>query len=314
MPYQPWCLDATCRAESALAEISPGGLVLWRQLHRWLVGRPGDPVPPRGDIRVLTRTRIQSTRSQPPGVTDLLDALLVLAAVEADDEPRDAPILALWRPFIESTIAGDEGRHPLLDHWFIEPRGPILTKVLASMRTYIRIGLYYWERCGIPRRWMVEAKGIPRARLARYLLTQFGGFGPAWSTHLPELPPNRHLTREDFIATHLEMAAVMRRTPEILGIVSASWYYDPALEEVSPHLSFAGEVVREGGGILFEVRPDESTVESALARSAERRVAAKEGRYRPKRFARVWGRSAFLAWAERQPGWQMSLALEGIAS
>jgi hypothetical protein len=182
------------------------------------------------------------------------------------------------------------------------------------MRNYLRVGLYWWERTGIPRRWMLEAGGISRIRLGRYLLTQFGGFRPVWSSHLPVLPPHRHLTRDDFVATHLEMAVLVRRMPEILGIASASWYYDPAIEEVSPNLAFAGDIVREGGGMIFEMKPDESTVESALASSAHRRAAVELGRYRPRRFARVWGRRAFLAWAVSQPGWQMSLALTGEAS
>jgi len=314
MPDSSWSRDAASRAESALARLSPGGLVLWRQLRRWLVGVPSDPLPSRADPRVLTRMRVRTTRTQPLGVADLIDVLLVLAAVAADNDPLDAPIVDLWRSYIEGTIAGEERRHPLLEHWFMDPHGRILAKVVSSMRNYLRVGLYWWERSGIPRRWMLEAKGVSRARLARYLLTQFGGFRPAWSSHLPALPPNRHLTRDDFVASHVEMATLIRRTPEILGIASASWYYDPAIEDVSPHLAFAGEIVREGGGMIFEVKPDESTIESALASSADRRSFAKAGRYRPRLYARVWGRRAFLEWAARQQGWQMSMVLGGEAS
>jgi hypothetical protein len=313
VPDSTWNNEAGARAETALAALSPEGLLLWRHLRRWLLGAPGDPLPSRADPRILTQTRIRATRTLPRGAAELIDVLLVLAALGADRDGRDASIHEIWRSFADATLAGEERRHPLLVHPDLQPSGRYLGRVLASMRSYLRIGLYWWERSGVPRRWLVEAKGISRARLASYLFTQVGGFKPVWSSHLPALPPNRHLTQEDFVASHLGIAVLMLHTTEVLGIASASWYYDPAIEEVTPHLAFAARIVRENGGILFEVRPDESTVEGSLGRSADRRRAAEEGRYRPRHFARIWGRAPFLAWAERQPGWQASLALAGEA-
>jgi hypothetical protein len=253
--------------------------------------------------------RVWATRHYPRGASDLIDALLLISAFETDDDPRDVSLADRCRPYVEAVVDGRDWPNPILEQPGFAPRGPHLAKVASSMAGYLRIGLYWWERTAIPRRWLLEAREISRARLAGYVLTQLGGFGPIWSSHLPVLGPHRHLTEIDFVESHLGIAAAIRRAPDVLGIASGSWYYDPALERVSPRLAFASRIVRENGGVVFEVRRDQATAQSALAASATRRRAAVEGRYRPRQFARLWGRRPFLAWAERQAGRQIPMNL-----
>ena len=307
MRDKSWMGDVSGRAEAALAVLSPEGHLLWKQLRRWLLGAPGDPLPPRADPRVLTATRIRATRTLPNGTADLLDVLLFLAALDDGEEPNHETFAELWRPYAEAVLEGGEHRHPLIEHAGVAPVSRPLSSVVTSLRAYFRVGLYWWERSGIPRRWLLQARGASRARLARYVLTRFGGFRPVWSNHLPVLPPGTRFTEEAFIHAHIEIARLMRGAPEVRGLVSASWYYDPALSDFSPHLAFLPRIIGENGGMLIEVPMDRATREHALGRSRTRREAAEQGRYQVRNYARFWGRGPFLAWAEQQQGWQLSM-------
>jgi hypothetical protein len=252
---------------------------------------------------------VRATRSLPLGAVDLLDVLLFLHAIDAEPELRRDDHLDLWRPYVEAVLSGTEGSNPTLAGDRIPASGRGLAAHLASLRAYFRVGVYWWERTGIPRRWIVQAEGASRLRLARYVLTQLGGFRPVWWSHLPQLPAGRHLTPDAFLHAHVEVARRLQHAPEIRGIASASWYYDPALHVVSPHLGFLRDTVAQNGGLLFEVPRDSMTREHALATSRARRGAAASGLYEPRNFARVWGRSPFLAWSERQEGWQLSMTI-----
>jgi len=309
MPDHEWIARARARAGEALHAISPDAAILARQLRRWLLGAPGDPLQGPRDPRVLTKTRIRATRTLPHGAAELIDALLFLHALDAEPEPRRDDLIDAWHPYIEAVLAGREAPNPTIEHARIPVRGRALSAVIASMRRYFRIGLYWWEETGIPRRWMLEARGSSRLRLARYVLTRLGGFKPIWSTHLPQLPSGTHLTEAAFRHAHLEAARLLEHAPEIRGIASASWYYDPAMEDVSPHMAFARRIVVEHGGLTFEVPLQPATRDQALAASRARRSAAERGLYQPRNIARVWGRDPFLAWAKRQEGWQLPLAI-----
>lgn len=309
MPDDRWIRTARDEATKALAALSPTGAQLERQVRRWLLGAPADPLRPRRDPRVLTRTRVRATRTLPHGASELLDVLIFLHAVDAESEPYRDDLLDAWRPYVDAILGGDEARNPTLEHPAIPVRGRGLSAVVASMKGFFRVGLYWWEQTGIPRRWLIQARGTQRARLARYVLTRVGGFKPIWSNHLPQLPPGRHFTEDAFLHAHLEAARLLRHAPAIIGIASASWYYDPSLEEISPHLAFLHRTVAANGGILFEIPAEPYTREHALSGSRARRAAEAAGRYTPRNFARIWGREMFLSWAERQQGWQIPLAI-----
>lgn len=309
MPDDRWIRTARDEATKALIALSAEGAVLERQLLRWLLGTPADrPRPPR-DHRVLTRTRVRATRTLPHGTSELIDVLLFLHALDAEPEFRRDDLLDAWMPYVAAVLSGEEAHNPTLEHPSIPVRGRALAAVVESMKRFFRIGFYWWEQTGIPRRWLIQAPGAQRARLARYVLSSVGGFRPIWSNHLPQLPPGKHFTEDAFLHAHLEAAHLLQHAPGILGIASASWYYDPALEEFSPHLGFLHRTVAANGGILFPIPEEPYTREHALAGSRSRRAAAESGRYVPRNFARIWGRRAFLAWAERQGGWQLPLAI-----
>ena len=268
-------------------------------------GRPNDPAL----IAALTRERIAATRALSGEAVDAIDALLVARSLEAATEPERGPLVRAWLPYLAAAVRGEFAPNPAVHDPRMEPHAPLLRPLVASMRAYFRAGLYWCERTGIPRRWIVQARGRHRIRFAQYVAIRLRGFKPVWQTHVRKQPPGVHLTEEAFVRSHLEIARALKRHPEIRGIASSSWYYDPEIGALSPHLAFIRNLLAENGCFVFEIPCDEAMRENALFASRARQRAAAEGAYRPRAFARLWSRDAFLRWAERQSGWQLEIAI-----
>lgn len=272
----------------------------------------GAPQGTRNDqtvIAAVTRERIAATRDLSGDTVDAIDALLVARSLEAATEPERGRLLHAWLPYLAAAVRGEFAPNPAVHDPRMEPHAPLLRPLVASMRAYFRAGLYWCERTGIPRRWIVQAHGRHRIRLAQYVAIRLRGFKPVWQTHVRKQPPGVHLTEEVFVRSHLEIARALKRHTEIRGIASSSWFYDPEIGAVSPHLAYIRDLLATNGCFVFEIPCDEAMRENALYASRARQRANAEGVYRPRGFARLWSRDAFLRWAERQSGWQLELAV-----
>ena len=260
-------------------------------------------------VAALTRDRVAATRAVSAEAAEMIDALLVTRSLDGTPGPERGRLLRAWLPYLTAAARGEFAPNPAVHDPGMRPCSPLLRPLFASMRDYFRVGLFWCERTGIPRRWIVQARGRQRIRLAQYVAMRLGGFKPVWQTHMPKQPPNVHLTEETFTSSHLEIARALKRHPEILGIASSSWFYDPEIGAVSPRLSFIHDLLAENGCFVFEIPCDEAMRESALYASRGRQQAAADGSYRPRTFARLWSRDALLRWAERQSGWQLEIAI-----
>lgn len=260
-------------------------------------------------VNSLTRERIDATRVLSGETADAIDALLVARSLQETGGSEGERLLRAWLPYLSAVATGHFAPNPALLDPQMDRRSLDLRPLLASMRDYFRVGAFWCERNGIPRRWIVQVAGGQRIRLAQYVAVRLGGFKPIWQTHLPKQPLGVHLTRELFVRSHLEIARALRRQEHIRGIASSSWYYDPEIAAVSPNLSFIREILAPNGCFVFEIPCDEPMHQNAIYASRERQQAVAEGRYKPRAFARLWSRDAFLRWAESQPGWQLELAI-----
>ena len=260
-------------------------------------------------VAAVTRERIAATRDLSSETVDAIDALLVARSLEGATEPERGRLLHTWLPYLTAAVRGEFAPNPAVHDPQMAPHAPLLHPLAASMSAYFRTGLYWCERTGIPRRWIALARGRHRIRLAQYVGIRLGGFKPVWQTHVRKQPPGVHLTVETFVRSHLEIARALKRHPEIRGIASSSWFYDPEIGAVSPRLAFIRPLLEANGCFVFEIPCDEAMRENALYGSSARRQASAAGTYRPRAFARLWSRDAFLRWAERQPGWQLEIAI-----
>lgn len=129
-------------------------------------------------------------------------------------------------------------------------------------------------------------------RLGRLILRSGGNRG--WyqiHTHLSELT---HFNPEGWDRCYQRIAEMLRLNPSCKGMWGASWFYDPALDDVSPNLSYLREPLNAGAQ-LFYSHPDLHG--GALARSKTRQALHAEGKYDPRAFALIWPREQMLRWA-----------------
>lgn len=170
---------------------------------------------------------------------------------------------------------------------------------IASMRLYVAGSNVVDYRCGIPRS-IVFRDGPGKALANLRVMMRFGGFRPWFQGHLHTLRPNalNEEARNDFYRGCVELYALH---PKCLGMFCSSWYYDPALDEISPRLSYLITIPLAGGAHLFHVQDGREAIGNAIAKSPTRRKLYEQGRYLPKTYMIVWGRDKQIEWARTHP-------------
>lgn len=150
--------------------------------------------------------------------------------------------------------------------------------------------------------------GVPRSLLIKGGLIQAGrfikaiafcrGLKPFIELHMhpkyvAEFNPEGWLRTYDNLADFLEM------NPSMRGVQSTSWFLDPVLEKVSPHLAYLRQVPERCGATFLYAGYDDRKYSGAFATSQTRRTLHAEGNYSPRLFTRIWPRQNLL-----QRSWQ----------
>lgn len=131
---------------------------------------------------------------------------------------------------------------------------------------------------------------------AEFLLRHGGAHRHYYQIHT-HLLETEDFNPEGWDACYLRIADMLAINPEVRGMWGGSWFYDPALADISPNLSYLRERPLSSGAALYF---SEVSIESgALAKSQTRKTFYEEGRYLPKSYALIWPRAAMLNWAER---------------
>lgn len=164
----------------------------------------------------------------------------------------------------------------------------------------IPVGAEYAEGgAGIPRRILFAGGAVQLFRVLWLVTARCRGWRPFFALHAHTLALE-DFNPEGWQATHQRLAELLALNPGVKGWLSASWFLDPALEKISPHLGYLREVPMAGGAELLFVCRHPNGSSGALSRSAERRRLFAEGQYVPATYMRVWPRQAAIAWGRRQ--------------
>ncbi len=127
------------------------------------------------------------------------------------------------------------------------------------------------------------------------------GFRPFFETHFDR----RLIDAFDaagYVRLYRRLAGLMAREPAIRGVISSSWWHDPALARISPELDFIDREPLNAGARLFRVGEDSTATADATRFAPDRSALYKRGEYKPQVWMLVWARRDLLAWADRQPG------------
>ena len=170
---------------------------------------------------------------------------------------------------------------------------------IVSLRLYVAGAELVDYRCGIPRS-IVLRQGAGKIVPSIALMLRLGGFKPYFQSHLHafNLAAFNEGGRNDLYRCCAELYALH---PECLGMFGSSWFYDPALDQVSPRLSYLRKVPLEGGAHLFYVHDGREAINNAIAKSATRRKLYEQGKYMPRMYTLIWGRKKQIEWARAHP-------------
>lgn len=131
-------------------------------------------------------------------------------------------------------------------------------------------------------------------------LKRFAAAGPA-SPWLQIHTDSRRLGEfheAGWIACYGRIAELLALNPQYAGLVGQSWFYDPAVAEISPRLAYLQAEPLAHGAVRVRLGAGPLDVERATATSETRRRLYEAGRYRPRCWAIFWPRKALIAWAE----------------
>lgn len=120
-----------------------------------------------------------------------------------------------------------------------------------------------------------------------------GGY-PFYShhTHLSEL---KEFNPKGYREMNINLAEMLKLNPDIIGIHCGSWLYDPALETISPELSYLRRLPQDNGALVLFYTIDVNA--GALAKSKHRKNLYEQKKYLPKSYHIIWLRKDVLKWA-----------------
>lgn len=167
---------------------------------------------------------------------------------------------------------------------------------------FIPIGAEFVEPdATVPRR-PLFATGMSSAVSAAWLmLVRAGGFRPFFCLHAHPLALH-DFNPEGWRDSYHRLADLLAANPRVRGVTSASWFLDPNLPAISPHLAYLRDVPEQAGAKFFFSAFDSHGESGALAKSATRRVLFEQARYLPAVYLRVWLRGDVLAWSRANQG------------
>lgn len=97
--------------------------------------------------------------------------------------------------------------------------------------------------------------------------------------------------------SYLRVAELLSKRPDHRGLTGTSWYFDPQVTLISPHLSYLRNSLLERGAAFMRHTTGPEHVERATATSRTRSRLYREGKYIPVCYSLIWPRSELLAWA-----------------
>jgi hypothetical protein len=149
----------------------------------------------------------------------------------------------------------------------------------------------WWPYAGL------AARNVLRAGIGALvtLMARCGGRRPFFEGHTHD-PVAKAYWNEAGWGEALRLAALaLPAFPQARGVCGTAWFYDPAILEITPRLSFAQNLQVGKGAFRIRIGSNEAAIRNATATSADRRTRYDEGSYVPTDYALIWSRRALTA-------------------
>jgi hypothetical protein len=145
---------------------------------------------------------------------------------------------------------------------------------------------------GIPRSLLLRGGWEQAAKFMR-VIAFCRGTKPFLELHMHPRDTNA-FNPEGWLATYDNLADFLEVNPSLLGVQSTSWFLDPALEQISPHLAYLRQVPERCGATILYAGDDTGKNSGAFATSLTRRDLYAAGHYHPRLFTRIWPRQKLI--------------------
>ena len=89
-------------------------------------------------------------------------------------------------------------------------------------------------------------------------------------------------------------AQILKVKKEVKGVFGATWFYDPAIERISPELYYIRKLIEKIGGEFFLVGSSEDDKKNAFFASNARKKSYEEGKYVPTSYMAIIKRDSLL--------------------
>lgn len=158
-------------------------------------------------------------------------------------------------------------------------------------------GVFKYELyAGVPRRALFR-RNLKHVLQFSNFIVKVGGFRPFYGYHL-DIRYRNEFTPDGCRRSFEIAAGMLELNKNIRGTVGSSWFYDPVIPEISPHLAYLRQQLEENGGVFFYGTRGAHITELALSSSQSRRKLFDEGLYIPTVYYGIWPREQLIRWAK----------------
>lgn len=93
-------------------------------------------------------------------------------------------------------------------------------------------------------------------------------------------------------------AEILKRRPDMAGMLGSSWFYDPPLEQISPRLAYLRLNPLKHGAFMVHQGPGDIHTQRAATSSPTRAALIEKGEYTARSWIVAWPRAALIRWAD----------------
>jgi hypothetical protein len=93
-------------------------------------------------------------------------------------------------------------------------------------------------------------------------------------------------------------AEILKRRPDMAGMLGSSWFYDPPLEQISPRLAYLRLNPLKHGAFMVHQGPGDIHTQRAATSSPTRAALIEKGEYTARSWIVAWPRASLIKWAD----------------
>lgn len=228
-------------------------------------------------------------------VSALLDLVLVSFFEQFDERFDRAGLPESLLPYYRENLDRMLARAESGKAWATSSSHDVFIKDLGIVRmTLIPCASHLiFRTSGIPRSLLLRQRPLDVIRGLSFVGLRSHGFAPFMENHV-HTEMLQHFNAEGRETCYRLVADLLQRWPENRGLIGLSWYYDPVVPTISPHLAYLRTVPAEGGALFLPAGTGTDVVRGATSTSARRRAQYESGKYTPKRYLMAWAKRDIL--------------------